>query len=90
MKRPWVLVTVQTGADMGWERMELRAWQGLRPCKRQVPNKEAMKEAMMLLVSLPGAERVPPLILRLHHRRTKAPLRRVVVRSRSWLNYEGE
>ena len=25
-----------------------------------------------------------------HHRRTKAPLRRVVVRSRSWLNYEGE
>ena len=44
----------------------------------------------MLLVSLPCAERVPPLILRLTTGGTKAPLRRVVVRSRSWLNYEGE
>ena len=25
-----------------------------------------------------------------YHRRTQAPLRRVIVRSRSWLNYEGE
>ena len=41
--------------------MEFRAWWGLRPCKRQVPN----KDAMMLLVSLPCSERVPPLIFRL-------------------------
>ena len=33
----------------------------MRSCRRQVPN----KEARMLLVSLPGSERVPPLIFRL-------------------------
>ncbi len=46
---------------MGWGRMEFRAWQGLQPRKRHVPD----KEARTLLVSLPCSGRVPPLIFRL-------------------------
>ena len=60
----------------------------VRVASLQTPGAEQGSHDALGLAALCGAGTAADLAA--HHRRTKAPLRRVVVRSRSWLNYEGE